>query len=499
MNRNSVLVAAMGCATALVISAMLARAGNLNPDPGPVSPTMKTLDDIEPRIPLGIGTSPSSPTASIFIDQPGSYYLTGDITGESGKVGIAVVADDVTIDLNSYALRGVPGSLAGVGTSPGLRLCVCNGAIVGWEGGGVATSSEQVTLRDLSVRDNGGSGISVGEHSLIERCHVSGNGSDGVFAEDYSRIHDTTSINNGLRGFNIQAVRMSRCHASGNDSHELECSNSDSVVEDSTFIQDTDSVGTAAVRVTSFNNTVRRCRVVVNEPGDTGVDLAAGTGHLVESCVISTGVGATGAVALRIDGGRGHDNFISLDAVDSIGVLLDPGMGLSDYCEEEEEEIQARAAGSIGIRVMSGTGGIRNSRIVVTGDGALGIDVVGSSHYLVENNRVSVDGVTSTGVSLAAPAFILGNIFSAIAPNNLMITETAGSNSLISRNSFAMRSTGGTAIGLATFGNSMATKNLSIGQANPYTLPEGVQFGALQVDPGSGYATDSAVNLEVGP
>ena len=31
------------------------------------------------------------------------------------------------------------------------------------------------------------------------------------------------------------------------------------------------------------------------------------------------------------------------------------------------------------------------------------------------------------------------------------------------------------------------------------SLPEGVQFGQLLVDPGSAYATDSAVNMEVGP
>src|SRR5437588_4797633 len=71
--------------------------GNLTPLNAP-NPTMKSLDQIEPRTPIS-----SLPLA---ITSSGSYYLTTNLTGVSGSDGITVTATDVTLDLNGYSLIG---------------------------------------------------------------------------------------------------------------------------------------------------------------------------------------------------------------------------------------------------------------------------------------------------------------------------------------------------------------------------------------------------------
>lgn len=79
--------------------------GSLSP-PGTPAPTMKTLDQLEPR--TAITNLPET------VATAGSYYLTANLLGSSGNNGITISASDVTLDLNGFRLVGVGGSLDGI-------------------------------------------------------------------------------------------------------------------------------------------------------------------------------------------------------------------------------------------------------------------------------------------------------------------------------------------------------------------------------------------------
>src|SRR6478735_5297203 len=76
--------------------------GALTP-PGAPAPTMKSLDQVEARTIVNSTNTPGDASNTFIISAPGSYYLTGNLTGVSGKSGIQINADDVSLDLNGFS------------------------------------------------------------------------------------------------------------------------------------------------------------------------------------------------------------------------------------------------------------------------------------------------------------------------------------------------------------------------------------------------------------
>src|ERR1051326_7927174 len=122
----SIVIAISG----LAVSAALA--GPLNPPGGPVSSSYKTLSEVEPRIAINATNTPGDSTCTYLITQPGSYYLTGNVTGASARSGIKIAASDVTLDLNGFTLTGVSGSYVAIGVvGAPANVTVMHGVVTG--------------------------------------------------------------------------------------------------------------------------------------------------------------------------------------------------------------------------------------------------------------------------------------------------------------------------------------------------------------------------------
>src|SRR5262245_36667404 len=113
----------------LGLTAGTAGAGDLNPPPGSVAPTMKPLSQVEPRRPINATNAPGDGEALFSINGPGSYYLSGDLVGTAGKTGIRIAADGVTLDLMGFTVFGPPGALNGIASDESFsNVEIANGS-----------------------------------------------------------------------------------------------------------------------------------------------------------------------------------------------------------------------------------------------------------------------------------------------------------------------------------------------------------------------------------
>lgn len=274
MQNRCALVALAGMALAVCS----ASGGDLNPPLGPLGPTMKTLQQVEPRIEINPTSTPGDADSTFRISAPGNYYLTRDVSGEFGKHGIEIAASNVTIDLMGFEIFGAFGSLDAInGTASPAGVTVRNGRVTNWGDEGVDLEpTDDAVIENIVATGCGGWGVSTGFNGAVRDCTASGC-VIGVYVAGHGLATGCVSFGNTASGFRMGwGSHIADCASRNNASHGFDIGNGVQVVNCSSMGNGGSGFsvgdGSQVVHCTSYQDIIYGVR--------------AGEGTTVENCTI---------------------------------------------------------------------------------------------------------------------------------------------------------------------------------------------------------------------
>jgi hypothetical protein len=238
-----------------------------------------------------LAQDPRTPISSLpyKITAEGSYYLTANLTATGSGAGITISANNVTLDLNGFALvGGGSGSVTGINVPAAQKnILIRNGTVRGWTNGGInASNASNSVIQGIRLSNNTASsiffniaGLSIGNGSTVKDCFVAQN-------------TNSTGISVG------NASTVSGCVARGN------------------------SAG-AGIRVTDS------CYVLGNISDSNGTGITMGSGNRIESnsCTFnaSAGIlissGATNNLVIR-NSARGNNPNYNIASGNRYGTIV---------------------------------------------------------------------------------------------------------------------------------------------------------------------------------
>ncbi|HWX20176.1 MAG TPA: right-handed parallel beta-helix repeat-containing protein [Candidatus Binatia bacterium] len=264
------LLDAAACCLLANLPSALAQ-GSLTP-PGPPAPTMKSLDQLQPRTPIS--------ALPFTITNRGSYFLAANLTGVSGQNGITINTNDVFLDLNGFALvGGGGGSIAIYAPNLVTNLSVAGGTIRNWDGGGViAFGSFSARVETVLLTQNGGAGgVRLGNGSFVSHCSATGNSAPPIWLLGSGIVSDCVVHENPATGIVIgSGCTVKDCVAFFNNGLGVSSGDGCSLLHCTVYQNSTNGIAVG------YASTVLECVSY----GNTGLGIVAADGGIVKNCVV---------------------------------------------------------------------------------------------------------------------------------------------------------------------------------------------------------------------
>jgi parallel beta-helix repeat protein len=303
--------------------------GELAPPAGAPAPTMKTLEQLEPRTPIS--------SLPYTIKDSGSYYLTGNLASTTN--GIVIHADNVTLDLMGFTLSGDGGAesngihVEGSSGNERYNLVIKGGMVSGFHYGLNAVSMNNSRIEHLVVSGNSSTAVRIDGTSsgscngnTLAHCLISQNGGSGVIIDgDQGQCNGNTldhcTINgNGANGCYLNGDEgqcngntITSCSINGNAFRGIHLRGPEGECNGNVIVANTiNGNGNRGINLYTNmlgggcdGNTIRDNTIRGNV--DIGISLVFSDGNRIEGNNISD---TTGGLGIGIKTASSRENFI---------------------------------------------------------------------------------------------------------------------------------------------------------------------------------------------
>jgi hypothetical protein len=379
MDRNTFACAGLLSLSIVAAAALISgrvTAGPLDPPVGTIAPTYKTLAEIEPRIAINSVNTPGDADSTWKITQPGSYYLTGNLTAATSKSAIEIAASHVTIDLNGFAITDTVGSeLYGIFTStPTTGIVIRDGSVRAFDRDGInltiGGTNSFSRIENVTTRDQIRHGMVVGGSASVSEVIASDNGVTGMIVGAGSVVRSCTAYENlgtGIDGGGGNTTVID-CVASTNGGTGITVGTGGRVESCSAYLNSDDGIRAGDHAV------VRGCAARNN--GLTGI-LAGGSSEIEDCSVILSGLDGISAGAGSVVGGNTSDSNGGSIAAVSAGIVITGIRAVvrDNNCTDNEVGIRTLFGEGVYLANMC-TGNTVNNWEIAAGNAALVVNSV---------------------------------------------------------------------------------------------------------------------------